>query len=55
MRGNKPTAKEKVVKARFIEAMKAKGVTIKSLGEMSLEASYYSFSKHIQKKQVNVL
>lgn len=39
MRGNKPTAKEPIVKARFIEAMKAKGLTIKSLGEMSLKAS----------------
>lgn len=39
MRGNKPTAKAKIVKERFVEAMKAKGVTIKALGEMSLVSS----------------
>lgn len=39
MRGNKPTAKAKIVKARFVEALRAKGVTIKKLGEMSLESS----------------
>ena len=39
MRGNKPTAKAKIVKERFVEAMKAKGVTIKALGDMSLVSS----------------
>jgi len=39
MRGNKPTAKAQIVKARFFEAMKAKEMTIKKLGEMSLDAS----------------
>lgn len=39
MRGNKPTAKAKIVKARFVEALRAKDVTIKKLGEMSLESS----------------
>ena len=32
---NRPTAKARIVKARFIEAMKAKGITIKMLGSMS--------------------
>ena len=39
MKGNKPTAKATIVKARFVEAMHAKGVTIKKLGEMSLASS----------------
>lgn len=39
MRGNKPTAKAKIVKERFVEAKKAKGLTIKALGEMSLVSS----------------
>lgn len=39
MRGNKPTAKETIVKSRFVEVMKAKGLTIKALGERSLNSS----------------